>query len=65
MTTKGMRFTRKVLRPAKGTPMGNRRSVAVAFDPDDFARILALSQQNGVAFQEQVRRLCRVAMAKP
>lgn len=67
MTTKGMAFTRKVLQPAKGSQNGLRRSAAVGFDPGDFAQILALSQRNGIAFQEQVRRLCKVALgsAKP
>jgi hypothetical protein len=63
MTTKGMRFTRKVLKPCKGIVMGNRRAAAVAFDPDDFARISALAQKQGIAFQEQVRRLCALGLA--
>jgi hypothetical protein len=62
MSTTGIAFTRKVLRPALGTTVGRRKSIAIGFDKMDFARISRLAQANEVAFQEQVRRLCKQAL---
>jgi hypothetical protein len=62
MGTLGISFIRKVHKPAIGTPVGRRQSIAVGFDPADFAKINAIAQSNDVGFQEQVRRLCRLAL---
>lgn len=64
MTTAGKAFTRKVLRPAKGTMVGQRRTIAVGFHKVEFMRISRMAQENGVAFQEQVRQLCKVALSR-
>lgn len=62
MSTLGISFTRKVTKPAVGTTIGRRRSIAIGFDPPDFTTINAMAQKNDVGFQEQVRRLCRLAL---
>jgi len=62
MSTRGISFTRKVLRPAVGRRIGLRQVIAVAFDPQDFQKINVMAQENEVAFQEQVRRLCKSAI---
>lgn len=64
MSTAGISFTRKVLRPALGTDMGQRKSIAVGFDKSDFFLISRMAQANKIGFQEQVRRLCKVAMQR-
>lgn len=61
MSTSGILFTRKTHKAAKGTPVGLRRGTMVCFDQTDFDWISAMAQQNGIAFQEQVRRLCKLA----
>jgi hypothetical protein len=62
MTTKDIAFTRKVLRPAVGRINGVRRSISVGFDPADFERIAALAAENRCSFQEQARKLCKLAL---
>lgn len=64
MSTTGIAFTRKVLRPALGTDMGQRKSIAVGFDKPDFFQISHMAQASGVGFQEQVRRLCKLALSR-
>jgi len=44
---------------AHGTAESNGRRIAVTFPTDEFDRIRDLAQASGVAFQEQVRRMCR------
>ncbi len=64
MSTAGISFTRKTLRPARGVMIGHRLTTAIGFDPVDFGVISALSQLNEIAFQEQVRRLCKDALSR-
>lgn len=47
------------LRPMFGTADGRGRKIACSFSQDEFDRIKAMAEQNGVAFQEMVRRMCR------
>lgn len=64
MGTTGIAFTRKVLRPAQGSPNGRRQSIAVGFDKPDFFKISRMAQANKVGFQEQVRQLCKLGMQR-
>lgn len=59
MSTLGIKFTRKTLRPALGSKMGLRRSISIGFDEAEFRRISEMAQKAGIGFQEQVRRLCK------
>lgn len=62
MSTNGIAFTRKTRKPARGSLIGARKSSAVAFDPVVFDRISAMAHDNKISFQEQIRRLCALAM---
>lgn len=66
MSTLGISFTRKTLRPAKGSANGLRVAISIGFDKDEFERISQMAQVVGIGFQEQVRRLCKAhAEEKP
>lgn len=62
MSTYGRHFTRTVTVRAKGSLEGTKRKIAVAFPQPMFDEIEKLAAAQGIAFQEQVRRLCRPVM---
>lgn len=58
----GRTFTRRTKAPAAGNLNGQRRSVAIGFDPALFVQIRAMAGEANISFSEQVRRLCEAAL---
>lgn len=63
MTTYGMTFTRRVTHKTRGKRIGNRISVAIGFDPEQFEAVRDAAEKTGISFAEQVRRMLNGVLA--